>query len=1188
MAYKYEADLSINNLLSEWILHRAAISLLEAVAEKRKGKDNGPIIFLCHNIGGVLVKKVLFGTPDTSSQWEDVVFNIVLATANPSQRIKAVGVAAKTGTEALHSASLAFDSLNSQYHIITAAGDSETPFIGIAAPRDVSPVTPGPKRVIVDYPRTDHQDLCKSPPQQFVRKLGDQICGILSKDGESLLPFLKFRQAFAASSSVPTLVSYSAPEPAPGTLDWADEILKDSAGLIAIYGAPGTGKSVLASWLARQRLKQAEAVTLWYYFSVSDYRRRTYHQFLHSCILQLLYPSRGLFESSYLRKITNQLSWNKPPSCAELHRLLQAIIWKMSDTTIYFIVDAVNECDTSSTQLLYDMGRLAKSNSNCRIIMTSRPEDHIMSVFSQFGAKNIELDRIMDKEGPLYLAKQVENAALADYKEPLMAVGTTMLHITLLVELVALVRPYEGHLLELSTLKTYHETYEQIIKQIRAHSSLIQEVLLCVGFAERPLSLDELYTALLRRPPATSYLTKVLANDLITTLKPLLRIQDNTFYLIHDSLRGFIGSQLESLLRSTISTHPSNAALPASPLLLKCWEYLREDCLQEGKVIEAKSEHSAQVTATRTYPGSGLILYIVQCWSLHLKQMVSDEDHTSLIFWSFWNNEVIRRKWIEAWANCQPTRLQKPPPNVFASAFAFGAFFGISAIVFSLAEKGDFGYSSLEEGIKLALGAGHHYIVKALLPNMKSRELWKYIVEVCCGSGYVQLLEWSLKAHELAEFTLSQSELRENLAIATREGHSLIIRCLVESGAKLNTAIEREEFLTMAIESGFEGALSELIASEAKWMLDTNSSKETDGNISEPMSLLHMAAQSGSAAVVKVVASETDVNAKGGWKAPVLHSTAQHDYAEAAEALLDRGALIDADDDMGYTALLLACAHGSENVIRVLLDRGANVDRGMRLAPKLKPLQLAANHGRSNVTRLLLDGGAYRGASDKQLGTALHIAIENMVEESQQTYYDVVELLLKYNASVNEQRLADGATPLHLAIKNDKADMGRVIKLLMRDRADADKTNHDNKSPLFYALRSKHKHAELLWNTGASWDETPKAAVSVLMDAVAKGMYSRVLMLLEAGCDPEEQDIFGRTARDVALKANIRGLLAPTHANAVDNNDEGTMCAFVNQDVQAERDFRQISASLCYVCHKETDTGPFYRKTFFLLNLAVD
>lgn len=40
MAYQYSADLSVHNLLSELTLHRAAISLLEAVAKKRGDENN--------------------------------------------------------------------------------------------------------------------------------------------------------------------------------------------------------------------------------------------------------------------------------------------------------------------------------------------------------------------------------------------------------------------------------------------------------------------------------------------------------------------------------------------------------------------------------------------------------------------------------------------------------------------------------------------------------------------------------------------------------------------------------------------------------------------------------------------------------------------------------------------------------------------------------------------------------------------------------------------------------------------------------------------------------------------------------------------------------------------------------------------------------------------------------------------
>lgn len=557
----------------------------------------------------------------------------------------------------------------------------------------------------------------------------------------------------------------------------------------------------------------------------------------------------------------------------------------MGDTTIYFVVDAVDECDASVTQLLYDLGRLTKSNLNCRIILTSRAEERIISVLAQFSDKVIHLDKIMENEIRLYLAKQVENAAFADDKGLLLTLGTTMLRVKLLVELLALIRPDDRHLLDLSTLESYDDIYAQIIKHIMAPGSWLQEALFCVAFAERPLSIDELSIALGKHPSAanTTQLPpeawemlpqRTLADYSSTTLKLVIRIQDSTVYLIHDTLREFIRSQLQPLVRSTISTHPSSAPPPGSLLLLKCWQYLKEYSLENGEASNFESAHAALATTTRLRPFSGLMPYIIQCWCLHLNRMSTNEDHISQVFWLFWSDQVARARWVETWANCQPTSRQEVPPSVLTSAFAFGAFFGLSNIVLSLAEKCEFGNSSPEEGLKLALEAGHSDIAKALLPSIKSRERCKDALEECCRNGDVQFLEWMLTAPEVAEFSPSQSELVENLAIATREGHSLIIRCLVNAGAKLNTEIEEEKFFAMAITNGYEGALSELIASDAQWMLDSSPTEEADSTVSKSESLLHAAAELGSAAVIEVMADRSEINAQWGeWKATALHST---------------------------------------------------------------------------------------------------------------------------------------------------------------------------------------------------------------------------------------------------------------------------------------------------------------------------
>jgi len=63
-----------------------------------------------------------------------------------------------------------------------------------------------------------------------------------------------------------------------------------------------------------------------------------------------------------------------------------------------------------------------------------------------------------------------------------------------------------------------------------------------------------------------------------------------------------------------------------------------------------------------------------------------------------------------------------------------------------------------------------------------------------------------------------------------------------------------------------------------------------------------------------------------------------------------------ADDRYRSTPLIFAAAKGHEEVVRVLLEGGANTERSAGL--KYTALHLAAGYGHQHVCRLLLDWGA--------------------------------------------------------------------------------------------------------------------------------------------------------------------------------------------------------------------------------------
>lgn len=77
--------------------------------------------------------------------------------------------------------------------------------------------------------------------------------------------------------------------------------------------------------------------------------------------------------------------------------------------------------------------------------------------------------------------------------------------------------------------------------------------------------------------------------------------------------------------------------------------------------------------------------------------------------------------------------------------------------------------------------------------------------------------------------------------------------------------------------------------------------------------------------------------------------------------LLDKGADVNAKNNFGNTALLIASGNGQAEVVKLLLDRGAAVNLGNN--QNVTPLLMAAQYGDVDVITPLLAKGANPNAA---------------------------------------------------------------------------------------------------------------------------------------------------------------------------------------------------------------------------------
>jgi len=148
-------------------------------------------------------------------------------------------------------------------------------------------------------------------------------------------------------------------------------------------------------------------------------------------------------------------------------------------------------------------------------------------------------------------------------------------------------------------------------------------------------------------------------------------------------------------------------------------------------------------------------------------------------------------------------------------------------------------------------------------------------------------------------------------------------------------------------------------------------------------------------------------------RALILASIAGH--LDVVKELLDRGANKDAQD----IALHWAAVHNHVNVVKELLERGANTE--LQDQDGWTALHWAAQKNHLNVIKELLDSGANLDAQDNYGWTTLHWA-------ARENHLDVVKELLDRRANVFTKDV-DGRTALKLAGERGFTQIERVLKM---------------------------------------------------------------------------------------------------------------------------------------------------------------
>ncbi|XP_074764166.1 LOW QUALITY PROTEIN: CARD- and ANK-domain containing inflammasome adapter protein-like [Athene noctua] len=387
---------------------------------------------------------------------------------------------------------------------------------------------------------------------------------------------------------------------------------------------------------------------------------------------------------------------------------------------------------------------------------------------------------------------------------------------------------------------------------------------------------------------------------------------------------------------------------------------------------------------------------------------------------------------------------------------------------------------------------GHGDAVKVLLQcgaYMYSLDTeGKTPLHLAAQNNHVHIVKMILK-----EETRSYRNKHNFLHMAALKDESSLAKMLLKAGASTEGKDERgQTALSYAVSQGSENT--------AKVLLEAGAS--VDSNMAEK------AFNSNHPSIFKILL-EYSKDLPSDIMESALFRAVQKNLHGIVAALIDRGADINACNEIQYTPLLLACGTGKAESAEVLIKKGANL--GIKTPASDTALHLAVQAGAASLTNLLLHKGMGINLRNQADETPLHVAaLHNQGA--------LVGLLVNAGAKINAVT-KEWVTPLHIASQRGHAD---VAQQLLHHKADVNVKDKQSKSPLHFAAeRGDKTMAEILLNANADPSAQDKEKKTPLHTAAVRGHLGIIKVLLAKKGRSGAKDMDGCTPMHyAAIKGN--------------------------------------------------------------------
>jgi ankyrin repeat protein len=263
-----------------------------------------------------------------------------------------------------------------------------------------------------------------------------------------------------------------------------------------------------------------------------------------------------------------------------------------------------------------------------------------------------------------------------------------------------------------------------------------------------------------------------------------------------------------------------------------------------------------------------------------------------------------------------------------------------------------------------------------------------------------------------------------------------------------------------------------------------------------------------------ILVADRSMNRNRGRRLRLIEAAKGGDIVKVKQLLLDNEADIEAQNQAGWTALMVAAGEGHKETVEYLLGQGADITAKGRNCG-FTALLVAARWGRVEVVKCLLDGSADIEARSKMGWTPL-------ITAASEGHKEVVEYLLAGGAKIEAQNMS-GNPALIKAAEEGRMD---VVKCLLDREANTEARDSYCYTALIAAAKNGHEEVvTCLLDKKAQIEARTGNGDTALLVAAANGQTKVVECLLSRGADVEARNKEGKTAAEQTSAAEVRELL---------------------------------------------------------------